>query len=267
VALSVSALALHSPAAMADDEEAKDILRELHRAYATIPHYKDRGAMTITIATQFDTTEQQIAFLTAYSAPSGFRYQQRFQSPGSSTYEHVELWLEDGEARIWGSVGAPIRDDAYYRDWTREDALLEVTRAAGGMSNFVPRFLLAQDGMSLLFNLRTVRIEGMTTVRGAECYFVTGRFKSGDSLRLWIGADDMLLRRAEYRMMPGTKVSSGLGGERTGALARNEELRDVRVTTVIDYEPRIDEAPTEHALVYVPEDSHDLRTANVPDDD
>ena len=237
----------------ADDDEALLLLLKVQTLYGKLQTYADHGTITIDARIGDEQTTETVNFVTAFDAPNEMRYDQWYTTPTGELQE-VVLWLDDGEAKIWRTQPVYSDEPQVIEEASRDEAFMQAARGSGGQDNFVPRFLLSYGSSSLIFNLENIRIEGEMELDGVECWFLSGKFVNTARLRLVVGKEDLLIRRAVFIVRPEDHiVNNKLGEAADGGVVRAGGLKRGVIKTTVDYHPRTDVYFQREDLTFDPE--------------
>jgi hypothetical protein len=200
-------------AAIAQSEDASSLLARAKQRYFDLKTYQDRGSVRFEIL----GVEEKVDFATAYVRPNSFRFDWSKGHPFPPLRHFVTrsaIWSDGEAAYTWKKPPhkAPVE--------RKESSLAMAVAGATGVSSrsaHVIATLLIADlwgaepfGDSIL-NLKGARLIGKESVDGVECYRVKGMDWRDEPIELWLGKEDLILRRNE-RVNSGSKFIE----ERTG---------------------------------------------------
>lgn len=263
-----AAAAMWFPAAQAveaSSNPAKTILAAMHKAYQEVGAYTDRGEYLIKIDTPDGEITRRGVFATAFGGPGKMRYHLWHTADDSGAGERqTTMWLDGSSAHMWSTLDSSDSEGVTRTFRSHDEAVEETRFQAGGVENPAPIFLLSQEGFTMVYRLKSVRLEGETVFNGVPCWKLEGRFYSGGTLKLTVGKDDSLLRRVETRMMPLGRISRGLYTEAEDTPFANSRWPQhaSMVHTVIVFNPEADVPVAPEALTFTPPSSP--RMAIVP---
>jgi hypothetical protein len=263
-----AAAAMWFPAAQAveaSSNPAKTVLAAMHKAYQEVGAYTDRGEYLIKIDTPDGEITRRGVFATAFGGPGKMRYHLWHTSDDEASDERqTTMWLDGQAAHMWTTLSSSDSEGVRRTFRSSDEAYEETMFQAGGVENAVPIFLLSQEGFTMVYRLKSVRLVGETEVKGTACWNLEGRFYSGGTLKMTVGKEDALLRRVETRMMPLGRISRGLYSEAADTPFANSRWPQhaSMVHTVIVYDPEADVPVAPEALTFTPPSSS--RMATVP---
>lgn len=186
---------------------APSVLAHAKQRYAALKTYQDRGSVRYLLV---EDEEQEVKFETAFVRPGLFRFEWSKGQPFLLLRYFVTrsvIWSDGDAAYMWTKF--PWRAAIEQK---KESLRLAVAAATGvsSRSAHVIATLLIDDlwgtepfGDSVL-NLKAPALVGIEPIDGAECYRIRGRDWRDDPIDLWLGTEDLMLRRSE-RILAGTK--------------------------------------------------------------
>jgi hypothetical protein len=202
-------------ARVARSEESSSILTRAMQRYYALKSYQDRGAVRYRVM----GSEQRVDFQTAFTRPSAFRFE---WSKGHSfpPLRHLVtrsvIWTKGDTAYTWTKY--PDKEPTEREDGPLSLAVAAATGVSSGSAHVIATMLIADlwrrepFGDSVL-NAKGVQLLGLERLDGAECYRLRGVDWRDDPIDLWLGREDLLMRRNE-RVIAGTKYIE----ERTGII-------------------------------------------------
>jgi RNA polymerase sigma factor (sigma-70 family) len=171
------------------DENAVMLLKRMAAAYAALGSYQDTGEVRPVDAN--DSVR-----------PSTETFQTSFARPNRIRFESTRRLFNTTTQIIATFDGVQA---ATYISWARHPVqrntgplfLTTFVRATDGASFHIPRLLNAgaMAGSFSLVNLGNAHLLPNADVEGVRCYALEGTHPNGNGYRLWIGCDDLLIRK------------------------------------------------------------------------
>jgi hypothetical protein len=177
--------------------------------------YQDRGV----VLTKFPSKQvsDELTFVTFFRRPDRFRFEWIRHHPYEGL-RHVRtqyvIWT-DGT----GAFRYPDRDGKVEPEESLGMAIAGATGVSKGAAHTVSRLLMAEVGGFMLPELQRLTL-GESSCDGVPCHRIGGYHPHGDFYEVYVGRDDLLLRRVSE---PGC-----------GTVASDEIRRDIRVDEPID---------------------------------
>ena len=166
-----------------EDPAARALLDSVIAHYATLESYRDRGEQSTKFSGGHTSTLQ---FMTAFQRPRQFRFE--FESDGHNYVVH-----QDGDAvQTHWTVTRELEQDLEI-----DMALAGAHGVSGGTGSTVAELLGVLEDGSGLAQLRDLQLLEEQTVQGVLCLGIHGFDYKCNPTTLWIGKDDLLLRRIE----------------------------------------------------------------------
>jgi hypothetical protein len=164
---------------------ARDTLMRMADVYAGVRTYVDRGVVTTTFISPDQVRVSRLPFRTAFERPDRFRYEFNDETSG----DRLVIWQEAPPARLFWSVRGAVET------FTLPMAIAAATGISAGSALTIPRLLMPDVIESwALTNLDDAAERGEELVDGVRCRRIDGHDTAG-KLTLWIGAEDLLVRR------------------------------------------------------------------------
>jgi len=179
-----------------EDPAARALLDKVIAHYATLDSYRDSGEQRTKFSRGHTSTLQ---FLTTFQRPNQFRFE--FEDDGLSYVVH-----QSGNAvQTYWTLNNRLEQDLEI-----DMALAGAHGVSGGTASTLAELLgVLEDGIGLA-NLRDLQLVEEKKVQGVLCQGIHGFDRECNPTTLWIGKDDLLLRRIE-----GGSVLPGFSTEET----------------------------------------------------
>jgi len=186
-----------------DTLSADSVIHLSEKAYAEIKTYTDSGKLlqTFLMANPFKTA---IIFKTAYINTGNINFECYTIGKSNSLYT---LNRTDNVIQTWW--GLLNKTDT---PPSMSTALASASSASGSSSAIIPKLLLSaefkKDNFYRMISKRV--LAGQEQVNGNDCYKITGTYRLGGSIIIWITKNDFLIRKVEteYIVDPAKTVAT-----------------------------------------------------------
>jgi hypothetical protein len=220
--------------------DATDLLKQMATVYAGLHSYLDQGVVVITFIDEAGRRVDRRPFCTAFQRPDRFRYQSDDESSG-----RLVIWQEASLAKLFWSAEPGIRSLPLAL------AIGSATGISGGSALTVPSLLMPSllEGLAAPISADSPEVHP-ELISDVRCLRVAAR-QGQQPVTLWLGADDMLIRRVVQTQRFGRDQVAGLVAQlpkrlRDANEAPFSQLADFGTETETIYQPRMDVIPTEH---------------------
>jgi hypothetical protein len=216
----VSALLLrvHVPCVAAADAKetpnAAEILERVTKAYATAASYRDEGMVLMHDSSK--PGPDVIKFSTAFERPTRFRFE------WTSHHPHPPLRHLLTQAAVWrdtegtfSSRRNPDGKETVDARRTLSEGIAAATGVSRASSHHIPRLLLPEVSGAAVTDLQNPVLRGTAQVEGVACHHIAGERLRGGLLELWIGKEDLMIRRIK-RTLNGLDVEEIRRGVQVG---------------------------------------------------
>ena len=125
-----------------DEPQARALMTEVAKAYASCSSYRDTGVAVTLIESKTTTTK----FKTAFVRPDRFRFEYRNRPPSPFFASWMIIWKEKGDVRTWWSVAGKVEAEE-----SLNAAIAGATAVSNGTAHTIPRQLMPTvvSGLSL----------------------------------------------------------------------------------------------------------------------
>lgn len=178
------------------DLEAKALMNQVVATYQSLSTYRDSGRSVQTL--KFDPSEKNpsttvINFTTAFKRPDQFKFSwTRTEDYGEGLYTSKRHAIWSNGDRVWRfATGdkAPVVEESFSM------AVAGVSGGTQGTALHIFRLLTDQIGGFRFDQLRGLKIVRSETLSGVDCYVIHGSQYGEVDYDLWIGKQDLLIRK------------------------------------------------------------------------
>jgi hypothetical protein len=179
--------------------DATDLLKQMATVYAGLHSYLDQGVVVITFIDEAGRRVDRRPFCTAFQRPDRFRYQSDDESSG-----RLVIWQEASLAKLFWSAEPGIRSLPLAL------AIGSATGISGGSALTVPSLLMPSllEGLAAPISADSPEVHP-ELISDVRCLRVAAR-QGQQPVTLWLGADDMLIRRVVQTQRFGRDQVAGL---------------------------------------------------------
>jgi outer membrane lipoprotein-sorting protein len=184
-----------SPSVAQGPKTAAQIVTRMAKVYATCASYDDTGVVVTTWYSSDGTRVTQKPFKTWFVRPDLFRFEWKEENAGrpERSRQGPSVVWSDGK-KAYNSY--PMDGYAVEENESLGMAIAGATGISSGSAHTISRLLIAHEvggfGLEELTDLTQV---GEATFEGTPCYLIRGKHPAGDTIELWIGKQDLLLRK------------------------------------------------------------------------
>jgi len=259
--LSLASLLTSPSLASAQDEappeSAESILRKVVDAYAALETYADTGDAVTEIESDGVKTSHSLTFETAWRDPDRLRFVCTGADATGDGDDVFAMWSdpEVEGAIVWWETLADIGKEPMQRHADLRAPMQMATSISSGVASMVVPLLMGEY-TSMATGVNDPILEDDEDIDGARCRVISGRYGDMADVTLWIGADDMLIRR--IRTFTDSESMQRMRGEIGEEDYYPRQKMDVRVpedmtsTTTINFAPTADPTVADEDLIFTP---------------
>ncbi len=170
--------------------EAAALMQRVVAKYRSLRSYEDEGVVR-SLSARTDRTEQ-LRFRTAYRAPGDFRFDwvKRRTWKTHQVERRYIVWANDrGAFTFWDTRGTRTEPDLGM-------AIAGATGVSKGAITSIPGlFIGADEVLWSIADVRELSLLEPAEFEGIPCARVSGPFGRERRVEIWIGRDDLLIRR------------------------------------------------------------------------
>lgn len=179
---------------------ATTILNNMFSMYSRLTSYQDDGILVVTLDGPTGGTIEKMPFKTFFKRPSLFRFEWTDYAITKLGKTKV-IWFNGKEAFTYWEP------DSFEKEESLSMAVAGATGISYGTVHTVSDLMLPGEfGGSLLKSLTKVSLLGEEVFEGAPCYRIKG-IDGDESVELWVGKVDLLLRRMRREEKRGDDLS------------------------------------------------------------
>ena len=202
-----------------EPRSAKTIIQRMADKYTNCSTYKDRGVVTTVLFRDGQKCTIRKPFTTAYMRPNNFRFEFK-----DGFWNMVCDWHDEFSAQVEGILGTKqfnhmfqFRDEKPKRYIVHSDpsgvriiwdvdsqieepeslsmAIAGASGVSSGSAHNIPAMLIAGIGGFRLTDLVDLERLLDSEIDGTQCYVLSGKYYTGDSVKIWIDKQYYMVRR------------------------------------------------------------------------
>ncbi|MDO9464122.1 MAG: hypothetical protein Q7J67_02350 [bacterium] len=174
-----------------DEKESGAVINKMFDVYRSLASYQDTGEVETTMLMGGAGTKQVMKspFKMFFKRPNLLRFE--WKSMMLFAQDNNILWSNGEETyTYWPQFGQ------YKKDENLQMGMAAATGVSGGSAHKIPSMLLSQNIFATLEPIFLCKGK----FDGVECHIIAGDYVMNSEIVLWIGTDDLLLRKVEATM-------------------------------------------------------------------
>lgn len=173
------------------DLRAHQIIKKMGDIYRSCSSYQDSGLVQKIPSDPSDKFNIQKKFRTYFVRPDLFRFEWEEEIHSTQKTYFYAVCKNGEETYTFSSLSGKKR-----KENNLEQAISANTGVSSGGIRTVPFMLIKQERSSILNGLVNENLIGEESLDGVRCYVLKAEHeKSGKEIELWIGKNDLLLRK------------------------------------------------------------------------